>query len=50
MVIQFLIQMWYKDQQILKNFSKLAGSKQKPIKMLLKNRRDRIIYQLVYLN
>ena len=42
--IQALIQVWYKDPQILKDCSKLVDSMSKRIKMLLNNRGGHIMY------
>ena len=43
-LIQALIQVWYKDPQILKDCSKLVDSMPKRIKMLLNNRGGHIMY------
>ena len=43
-LIQALIQVWYKDAQILKDCSKLVDSMPKRIKMLLNNRGGHIMY------
>ena len=46
-LMQALIQVWYKDLQILKDCSKLTDSMPKRIKKLLNNRGGYIIYQYV---